>query len=182
MKCFKNDRQLLRLTISTRGIGAGIAIELGRRGANVVISYTSTKSLSVATKVVNIIQSGPIGAKAVAIQGDVAVAADRQKLVNAAVQLSPAKAIEILVHNAGNGDDRYLVDLDEEFYDMQMNLNLKGGQLPRSYVYTQCAKYHVSAGLPHSSRSASYAARLAHCDHIVRVGSDGCTAADGLRR
>ncbi|KAK4889431.1 hypothetical protein LTR27_011775 [Elasticomyces elasticus] len=114
------------VTGSSRGIGAGIALELGRRGANVVVNYTSAKSLAVAVKVVEQIRNGPAGASAVVVQGDVALASDRKRLVDAALELSPEKRIDMLVHNAGNGDDRYLVDLDEEFYDMQMSLNLKG--------------------------------------------------------
>lgn len=40
--------------------------------------------------------------------------------------LSEGKAINILVHNAGNGDDCFLPDVTEEFYEMQTSLNVKG--------------------------------------------------------
>jgi 3-oxoacyl-[acyl-carrier protein] reductase len=47
-------------------------------------------------------------------------------MVKTASQLSATQEINILVHNAGNGDDRYLADVDEEFYEMQTSINMKG--------------------------------------------------------
>lgn len=48
------------------------------------------------------------------------------KPVKEALATSPDHRIDILVHNEGHGDDRYLVDIDEEFYRAQMGTNLKG--------------------------------------------------------
>ncbi|KAK0653803.1 L-xylulose reductase [Lasiodiplodia hormozganensis] len=124
-----------------RGIGAGIALDLGRRGADVVVNYTSEKSGAAAESIVQAIESMKLGARALAVRADVAVAADRQRLVDAALTLSPSKHIDMLVHNAGNGDDRYLVDLDEDFFDMQMDLNLKA-----PVFLTQIALPHMPRG------------------------------------
>lgn len=107
-----------------RGIGAGIAAELGRRGASVVVNYVTDKGRQAVDKLRAAIESG--GGKAVAVKGSVAEKSVREELVKAAVHLSPSKHIDLLIHNAGNGDDRYLVDLDEDFVDMQMDINLKG--------------------------------------------------------
>lgn len=79
------------------------------------------------------------GGDAVAVKGSVSEECVRHQLVKAAVQLSPAKQIDMLVHNAGNGDDKYLVDLDEDFFDMQVGINLKGRK-HRSYVDCLCRK------------------------------------------
>jgi 3-oxoacyl-[acyl-carrier protein] reductase len=39
--------------------------------------------------------------------------------------------IDMLVHNAGYGDDCFLKDITEEFYTTQSDINLKGGELPQ---------------------------------------------------
>ncbi|EXJ78189.1 hypothetical protein A1O3_09350 [Capronia epimyces CBS 606.96] len=129
------------VTGSSRGIGAGIALELGRRGANVVVNYSSEKSQGPASQVVKAIEATKLGPRAVAVQASVAVAADQQKLVEAALKLSPSQQIDMLVHNAGHGDDRYLVDLDEAFYNEQMDINLKA-----PVFLTQAALPHIPRG------------------------------------
>lgn len=48
------------------------------------------------------------------------------KQVKEALATSPNHQINILVHNAGHGDDRYLMDIGEEFYQAQIGTNLKG--------------------------------------------------------
>lgn len=112
--------------ISRRGIGAGIALELGRRGAAVIITYTSEKSLPSAVSVSRTIEGTGSGGKGVLVQADITSATDRQTLIDAAVEASPNKTIDILVHNAGNGDDCYLKDISEEFFETLVNVNLKG--------------------------------------------------------
>lgn len=107
-----------------RGIGAGIAVDLGRRGASVVVNHASEKSAGMAAEVVKMIIAE--GGKAVVVQADVVSTAGIDKLVQAAINLSPDGKIHILVHNAGHGDDRYLQDIDEDFYAVQTSINLKG--------------------------------------------------------
>jgi 3-oxoacyl-[acyl-carrier protein] reductase len=114
-----------------RGIGAGIASELGRRGANVVVNYTTEKSKAAAEALVEKISTSTSKARAVAVQGNVTDSADQKKMVEAALQLSPDREINILVHNAGHGDDCYLPDITEEFYQTQTDINVKGKENPR---------------------------------------------------
>ncbi|KAE8370324.1 hypothetical protein BDV27DRAFT_140515 [Aspergillus caelatus] len=113
------------VTGSSRGIGAGIALDLGRRGAAVVITYTSEKSLPSATSVSRAIEETGSGGKGILVQADITSATDRQRLIDAAVEASPNKSIDILVHNAGNGDDCYLKDISEQFFETLVNVNLK---------------------------------------------------------
>ncbi|KAF1949878.1 putative short-chain dehydrogenase [Byssothecium circinans] len=113
------------ITGSARGIGAAIALEIARRGANVVVNYTSTKSQPAAETIASAISSSASGAKAVAVQADVVSKEGQQALVDAALELSETKEINILIHNAGNGDDKFLTDITEEFYEMQTDINMK---------------------------------------------------------
>ena len=66
------------------------------------------------------------GSQAVAVQADIVSAEGQKTVVDAARKLSPSGQIDILVHNAGNGDDCYLKDLTEAFYYNQTDLNIKG--------------------------------------------------------
>ena len=114
------------VTGASRGIGAGIALLLGRRGANVVVNYTSPKSQERALEVVKAIQGCNTGAQAVAIQADITSDAGQNAVIDAALQLSTSGKLDILVHNAGDGEDCYLKDITEKFYYKQTDLNVKG--------------------------------------------------------
>ncbi|KAF1976472.1 putative short-chain dehydrogenase [Bimuria novae-zelandiae CBS 107.79] len=113
------------VTGSSRGIGAGIAFELARRGANVVVNYTSSASQSLAESVISTIEKCGSGARAVAIQANIVTTEGQNKIVQAALDLSKEGKINIIVHNAGNADDCYLPDVTEDFYEMQTDLNVK---------------------------------------------------------
>lgn len=85
-------------TYRDRGIGAAIAIQLGRRGANVVVNYTSDKSKQRATEVVKEIEEA--GSRATLCQASVADVKQIPKIVDAALQLSQSGKIEILIHKS----------------------------------------------------------------------------------
>ena len=91
-----------------------------------VVNYTSSKSRSRAEEVVKAIKQANTGSQAVAVQADVTSDAGQTALVDAAVKLSPGGKIDVLVHNAGDGDDCYLKDITEAFYYKQTDLNIKG--------------------------------------------------------
>lgn len=74
----------------------------------------------------NTIEHCGSGARALAIQANIVATEDQKKLVEAALELSGNRTINILVHNAGNGDDCFLPDVTEDFYEMQTDLNVKG--------------------------------------------------------
>jgi 3-oxoacyl-[acyl-carrier protein] reductase len=82
-----------------RGIGAAIAIQLGRRGANVVVNYTSDNSRLQAFNVVKKIEAA--GSRATLCQASVANTKEISKIVDTALQLSQTGKIEILVHKYG---------------------------------------------------------------------------------
>ena len=91
-----------------------------------IVNYTSPKSKDLAEAVVKTIQESGSGARGVAVQADIVSAEGQQIVIDAALKLSISNKIDILVHNAGNGDDCYLKDLTEGFYYNQTDLNIKG--------------------------------------------------------
>src|SRR5437588_764612 len=83
------------VTGASKGIGAGIAKSLAAEGASVVVNYAASKE-SADRVVAEITEKG---GKAVALQGDVASAADVQHLF--AETKNAFGRLDVLVNNAG---------------------------------------------------------------------------------
>ncbi|KAI1364781.1 hypothetical protein F5Y08DRAFT_199188 [Xylaria arbuscula] len=112
------------VTGASRGLGAGIAILLGKRGADVVVNYVSEGSRERAEKVAKEIEAN--GTKAVVTQANVSKLDEIPKLVDAALKLSSTGKIDILIHNAAQGNEANLVNTTEEFYTSHFDTNVKG--------------------------------------------------------
>lgn len=108
------------VTGASKGIGAGIAKGLAAEGASVVVNYASSKEG--ADKVVAEITGK--GGKAIAVQGDVAKAADVERLF-AETKKAYGK-VDILVNNAGVYQFTPLDDITEETFHRQFNTNVLG--------------------------------------------------------
>lgn len=108
------------VTGGSRGIGRGIAIELARRGADVVINYN--RSEGPALEVVAEIEQ--LGRKAFAIQADVSDFAQAGALVKGAVEA--LGGLNILINNAGITRDRLLMVMKEDDWNSVLQTNLGG--------------------------------------------------------
>ncbi|TFY72603.1 hypothetical protein EVG20_g405 [Dentipellis fragilis] len=109
------------VTGSSRSIGASVARKLGSDGAKVVVNYLS--DANAAAEVVSAIKAEGKG-DAVAIQADVSTIAGGQQLLDAT--LKAYGQLDILALNAGIMGSRVLADVDEEFFDAHININVKG--------------------------------------------------------
>jgi len=108
------------VTGASKGIGASIAKHLAAEGAAVVVNYASSKAG--ADKVVDEITSS--GGKAIAVQADVAVKTDIERLF--AETKAAFGQLDILVNNAGIYDMSPLEQITEEHFHKQFNLNVLG--------------------------------------------------------
>ncbi|MBP1744342.1 MAG: putative short-chain dehydrogenase [Firmicutes bacterium] len=108
------------VTGASKGIGASIAIELARLGANVVINYNSDKE-GAADVLSAVRDAGGIGSVACA---DVSKYGDAAGLIASAVETYGR--IDILVNNAGVSKTGLFIDMTEEDFDDLMGVNLKG--------------------------------------------------------
>ncbi|PQE22003.1 gluconate 5-dehydrogenase protein [Rutstroemia sp. NJR-2017a BBW] len=88
------------VTGASRGIGAGIAFELGRLGASVAIIYTSATSSKSVDELVQRIQDLNNGARATGVRADLREPSAAQVIVEATLD-SFGPGIDILVNNAG---------------------------------------------------------------------------------
>lgn len=107
------------VTGGSRGIGRAVALELGRRGAAVVVNYN--KSPEAAEQVVNEIKAA--GGKAAAFQADVSNIQQAQDLIKFAVETFGD--LHILVNNAGITKDMIIMMMSEEDWDSVITTNLK---------------------------------------------------------
>ena len=109
------------VTGASKGIGAGIAKGLAAEGAAVVVNYASSKDG--ADRVVADIKAK--GGKAIAVQGDVAKAADVKKIFVEAKQAYGR--LDILVNNAGvYYKFSPLEEVTEEDFHRHFNVNVLG--------------------------------------------------------
>ncbi|MBI3242623.1 MAG: 3-oxoacyl-[acyl-carrier-protein] reductase [Chloroflexi bacterium] len=107
------------VTGASRGIGKAIAVELGKRGAKVVVNYS--KSVEGAEEAVNTIKAS--GGEAVAVQADVTDAKAAAALIKAATDAFGR--LDILVNNAGTTRDTLLAMMSEDDWDVVIRTNLK---------------------------------------------------------
>ncbi|HEV2709013.1 MAG TPA: glucose 1-dehydrogenase [Edaphobacter sp.] len=108
------------VTGASKGIGAGIAKGLATEGASVVVNYASSKEG--ADRIVAEIAAK--GGKAIAVQGDVAKAADVQRIF--AETKKAFGQLDILVNNAGVYQFTPLEEITEEIFHRQFNTNVLG--------------------------------------------------------
>ncbi|MEO6229756.1 MAG: glucose 1-dehydrogenase [Ferruginibacter sp.] len=108
------------ITGASKGIGAGIAKAYGTEGASVVVNYSSDKTG--AEKVVAEIREA--GGKAIAVQGNVSVAADIKNIF--AVAKNTFGHLDILVNNAGVFKFGPLEAITEDEFHRQFNTNVLG--------------------------------------------------------
>ena len=107
------------VTGAGRGIGRGIALEMAKRGATIVVNYNS--SANAATEVVEEIKGG--GGEAMAVQADVSTEDGASGLVKEATDAFGK--IDILVNNAGTTRDNVIMMMKADDFDTVIQSNLR---------------------------------------------------------
>jgi tetrahydroxynaphthalene reductase len=169
------DGKVALVTGSGRGIGAAIAVHLGRLGAKVVVNYAnSTKD---AEKVVAEIKA--LGSDAVAFKADIRQVSQIVKLFDNAV--AHFGRLDIAVSNSGVVSFGHLKDVTEEEFDRVFSLNTRG-----QFFVAREAYLHLENGgriiLTSSNTSkdfsvpkhALYSGSKGAVDSFVRVFSKDC--------
>jgi NAD(P)-dependent dehydrogenase (short-subunit alcohol dehydrogenase family) len=119
------ENKIALVTGGSRGLGKDMAIQLAKKGFDVIITY-QTKS-EFAQEVVNEIKT--LGKKASALQLDVAIASSFDQFVsNLSDTLQSefqSKTITALVNNAGVGSYASFAETSMEDFDNMVNIHLK---------------------------------------------------------
>ncbi|GCE13996.1 3-oxoacyl-[acyl-carrier-protein] reductase [Tengunoibacter tsumagoiensis] len=115
--------QVALVTGGSRGIGRAIALELGRRGADVCVNYLGNEARAKET----VAEIEAFGVKALAIAADVSKSEDVERLFREVT--STLGSVSVLVNNAGITRDNLLVRLSEDDWDSVLDTNLKSSYL-----------------------------------------------------
>ena len=148
----------------SRGIGRACCLELARRGATVIVNY-STRRADAESVVAEI---DKMGGRGVARAGDVANVQDMTALV--AYIEGEFHGLDYLVNNAGIIRDQLLLELEEQDWDEVIRVNLKG-------VYA-CTRAMLPLMLGQSSGAAivnlsSIASSIGSKGHVNYAASKG---------
>ena len=113
-----NTTKTVLVTGGSRGIGAAISLELGRKEYNVIVNY-NTKVNEANAIVDQIIKQG---GNAIAIQANIAIPEDSQRLFQEIE--SKYGQVDILVNNAGITRDKSFRKMQKTEWDEVINTNL----------------------------------------------------------
>jgi NAD(P)-dependent dehydrogenase (short-subunit alcohol dehydrogenase family) len=166
-----------------RGIGQGIALGLGRDGADVALTWFVTERGGRET----VHQLVAMGRRALTVPAD-ARKVDASRAAVAAT-IEAFGRIDILVFNAGVTEPHLFLELTEEQYDATLDLNLKGAffgvqAAARAMVRAGSGGAIVAISSVHDFLSfpecAHYAASKAGLSHFVRTVANEL-APNGIR-
>lgn len=125
------------VTGGARDIGRAVSLKLAKEGAKVVVNYFEQEQQGIDT--VNLIKEA--GGEAIMVQGDMTKSADVARLV-AEAQKAYGSEIHILVNVAGGLVGRKTVtEMEEEFWDLVIDLNLKS-----VFLVTKAVVPHMPSG------------------------------------
>ncbi|BBJ69921.1 MULTISPECIES: 3-oxoacyl-ACP reductase family protein [Enterobacter] len=114
------DNKVALVTGSSRGIGAAIAIELAKKGANIVLTYSSSKEK--AELLLNKIKA--MGSDVMLLKMDAKNPSSMSKLIDSVSE--KFGGIDILVNNAGVFNAFGLIgDIDESEFEFQLSVNVR---------------------------------------------------------
>ncbi|MFN0103697.1 MAG: SDR family NAD(P)-dependent oxidoreductase [Bryobacteraceae bacterium] len=112
--------QVALVTGASKGVGKGVALQLARHGASVVVNYNSDLPGAEATAA----EIRGMGVSATVVQGDVGNA-EKVEAMFATVKKDYGR-LDILVNNAGVQTWKALLELTEREWDQVLDTNLKG--------------------------------------------------------
>ena len=108
------------VTGGSRSIGRGIALALGREGADVVVNFKTQRDA--AEEVVDSLKE--LGRRATAAQGSTASSEDVNRVVKEADDF--LGGIDLLVNNAGVLKRTPFLEISQEEWDWTLETNLRG--------------------------------------------------------
>jgi 3-oxoacyl-[acyl-carrier protein] reductase len=120
-----------------RGIGRECSLLLARAGAHVAVGdIDASRARSVAEEVAG------YGVRATAIEGDVRVQSDAERMVEEAAQFAEGR-LEVLINMIGIASWVSVLDVDDETWDHDLNMNLRH----HLYVSRAAARKMIAAGV-----------------------------------
>jgi 3-oxoacyl-[acyl-carrier protein] reductase len=132
------------VTGSSRGIGKGIALRLGREGMKVVITS------NVATDVEHTAaEFEALGIDLLALSADLSVPAEVRRLIDATV--SAFGSIDLLINNAADLRRKHFFEVNEELLEAQLAVNIKAPYLAAQYAAEAMREHGTRGAIIHIS-------------------------------
>lgn len=132
-------KKVAMITGGSRGIGYGIARQLGEDGFSIAILDINKE----ADYQENLQSVKATGAEVIYIEGDVAKAEDRQRFLSETI--SAYGRVDVLVNNAGVAPKvrMDILEMTEESFDYVLDINLKGAMFMTQLVANQMIKQEM---------------------------------------
>lgn len=115
------------ITGASRGLGAGMALELAHQGASVMLVYTSESSTKLVQDLISKISQLPASPKARGCKADLSQLDGAEAIISELdAWLGPDSRIDILVNNAGVEVNKALGEIEVADYNEVYDLNIRG--------------------------------------------------------
>lgn len=148
----KLEGKVALITGASKGIGAAIAVEAARKGADVIINYASDKEGAYST----LHEVRKTGQKGVVFGADVGDKKQVDEMV--AVGIKNFGKIDVLINNAGIALWKPFLELDEGNWDRTLNTNLKSVFLCTQAVAKNLVAKKIKGSIVNVSSIAAYGA------------------------
>ena len=171
--------KLALISGSSRGLGAGFALELAQRGADIAITYTSAHSTPLVTELSSQISSLAHSPRVYNIQSDLSTVAGADKILVQLKQQRPDLKLHILVNNAGAEVVKPLREITLEDYAKVFDLNVRGTVLLTQAVLPYLVPGGRIINVSSVGARAGFAALGLYCASKAAVeGLSRCWAAE----
>ncbi len=134
------------ITGASAGIGAAIAIELGRRGDSLVLAARTADALERVAR--------QAGARTHIVLADVTRRADVERVRDEAIRVFGS--VDVWINNAGKGIVRSVLDLSDDDVDEMMTVNLKSAL----YGMQVITPHFIERGRGHLINISSFLGRV----------------------
>lgn len=163
------------VTGAGRGIGRGIALELGKRGANVVINYGSSAKAAEEA----VAELAKVGSESIALKADISKPAEVVDLFDRAV--AHFGRLDFVISNSGKEVWCPETDVTQELFDSIFDLNCRGQFFVAQQGLKHCARggriiltSSVAASMGGIHNHALYAGSKAAVEGFTRAFAVDC--------
>jgi 3-oxoacyl-[acyl-carrier protein] reductase len=133
------EQRVAVVTGASRGLGRAIAVELGGRGASLVINYRMDRNAGEAEKTLELVQAA--GGRGQIIQADVTKPDQVQAMFQAV--FAAHKRVDILVNNAGITRDGYFLMMPPQSWSDLIDIHLNAVfSCTKAVIRSMCASRH----------------------------------------
>ncbi|MGB5107093.1 MAG: 3-oxoacyl-ACP reductase family protein [Candidatus Zixiibacteriota bacterium] len=161
---FNLEGKVAVITGASRGIGRAAAIMFAQAGCNVVVNFACNElaAAEVVTK------AASHGVRAIAVQADVSVKTDAEKLISKSVQ--HFGGIDILVNNAGIWKEAAIESMTESELSEMLDINIKGVFFPSTAAVPHM-KAKRSGNIIHIASTAGQRGEALHSHYAASKGA-----------